>query len=156
MKRVLEVGMALLGFIAFSTIVAAQPPVWHLLSHGFGNLKVAAVAVDPRNPRLIYTGAGGTVYRSEDGGGAWRPTFRAPASGTIQWLAIDPFDARHVVAATSGGLYGSTDGGSHWQRLFRGAGAGESNCQTLLFHPARRHTVWLGTAGGHGSRPERG
>lgn len=109
---------------------------------------MTVVAADPWSPHLLYAGSWQAIYASSDGGRHWRERFRLPAQAELMDLAIDPFDSRRVLAATTHGLYGTSDGGRGWTRLFRGSGAGESRCQTVLFHPMHRHEVLLGTAGG--------
>src|SRR6516162_7800310 len=73
------VSPATVGSIAFVPIGPT-----HMTSGGFPNSgKVNAVAVDPKNPKIIYTASGrGTgletyssagIYRTTDGGRSWTP-----------------------------------------------------------------------------------
>ena len=140
--------MTMLLTVGVHPPLLAKPPAWQPMSQGVNDARMAVVAVDPNNPRLLYAGSLRAVYTSHDGGLQWRERFRLPAQAELMDLAIDPFDRRHVLAATTHGLYGTSDGGRGWTRFFRGSGAGESRCQVVLFHPAHRHEVLLGTAGG--------
>lgn len=129
-------------------LAMAQALRWERLSQGFNDSRMIAVAVDPRNPRLLYASSSRVVYGSEDGGVQWRQRFRAPGAAEVTWVAIDPFEARRVMAATTQGLYATADGAQRWIRIFRGSTTEEARCRIVRFHPARRHEVWLGTGGG--------
>jgi len=98
---------------------------------------------DPLDPKVIYAGAGGGLYRSTDGGVTWprlhprpeaithvsrgddhagaRLTYSGDPRGTITALAIDPADSRSLIAAAfvSGKtvLWQSSDHGASWRNL---------------------------------------
>ncbi len=84
---------------------------------------VGAIAVDPRNPAILYAGISRGLYKTEDGGTTWRQLLqdRVPSSipaNPTYWaftlIAIDPADPDIVLAASGGGS------------VFRSANAGES------------------------------
>lgn len=98
--------------------------------------KVNALAVDPSNPKVIYTASGrGTgletyssagIYGTTDGGSHWRPldTGLTDPSGfissVVNALWLDPAQPHIVLAATEyGGIFRSTDGGASWSNVFR-------------------------------------
>ena len=98
------------------------------------------VAIDPRNPDTVYaalwearqgpwensswTGPGGGVFKSTDGGNTWRPLTNGLPSGREGFvqanLAIAPSNPNRLyaaVAVTRGtGIYRSDDAGEHWIR----------------------------------------
>jgi hypothetical protein len=101
---------------------------------------IAAIALSPSSPSVIY--AGSLVYgafRSVDGGETWVPL---PSLGTpvgivtieISSLAVDPTDARRVFASSRPvfhglgrppelpSLYRSTDGGDSWTPVLTAGG----------------------------------
>jgi photosystem II stability/assembly factor-like uncharacterized protein len=93
-------------------------------------LKISALAIDPRNPNIIYAGTGFRsnydghgIYRSADGGLSWKSINNGLPIGItgfggyyVQSIAIDPHDSQTIYAAGFGGLYKSTDGGQLWKR----------------------------------------
>lgn len=95
------------------------------------SLSIGALAVDPRNPDLVYVGTGeanasgdsydGTgVYRSTDGGDTWEH-LGLTETRHIGRIAVDPIHPDTLYVAASGalfstnperGIYRSTDGGA--------------------------------------------
>lgn len=137
----------LLVSAGFSSSVFSQP-MWEPVSYGLDDSRLHVVAVDPQAPGTLYAGSLRAVYRSEDGGLHWQPQFRTSGGAEVTFIAVDPFDGRQALIATTRGLYATADDGRHWIRVFRGGTAEEARGQAVLFHPARRSEVWLGTAGG--------
>src|SRR5215212_3176825 len=87
--------------------------------------RVAAVAVDPADPRHLLAGGGG-VWESRDGGRTWRPRTDdqpTPAIGALAFAPGDPAVAYagtgqgEALAALGVGLLRSDDGGASWRPL---------------------------------------
>jgi photosystem II stability/assembly factor-like uncharacterized protein len=107
---------------------------WQLRNWGLEywlfSLKISSLAIDPRDPRILYAGTGFRsnlnghgVYKSTDGGLSWKsinnglPVDDMPLGGYyVQAITIDPNDSQTIYAAGFGGLYKSTDGGQLWKR----------------------------------------
>ena len=108
--------------------------------------QIGRVAVDPRNPDIVFVAALGHAYgpnaargvfRSKDGGATWRQVlYRDDSVGAVD-VAIDPNDPHVVFAAMwntrrppwsiyppsygpGSGLYKSVDGGTTWKALSGG------------------------------------
>jgi hypothetical protein len=89
--------------------------------------RVAAVAVDPGDPRHLLAGAGaGGVWESRDGGRSWRPRTDGQPSLAIGAVAFDPGNPAVAYAGTGQGeplaalgvgLLQSADGGATWRLL---------------------------------------
>jgi photosystem II stability/assembly factor-like uncharacterized protein len=90
-----------------------------------------ALAVDPKNPKVVYLGIdgdpaagkmGGGVFKSEDGGHNWKQLANQPGSRRMFFgLAVDPTDSKRIywgACAERGGLYRSEDSGVSWIRVF--------------------------------------
>lgn len=125
---------------------AAAPGSWQPLGPDGGT--VYALAVDPRNPRIVYAGTEGAgVFRTLDGGTSWAP--RSRGLGGTPWviaLAIDPAAPATLYAATEGGFFKSTDAGGSWALAARGLPYGRVN--TLLLDPRDSRRLYIGTAQG--------
>jgi hypothetical protein len=64
--------------------------------------RVAAIAVDPRDARILYVGAAtGGLWKSLDGGFTWQPRMDGQAVNSIGAVAVSPA-APHVVWVGSG------------------------------------------------------
>jgi photosystem II stability/assembly factor-like uncharacterized protein len=112
---------------------------------------IAAIAVDPRDPKTVFVAVQGSpwgphdergVYKSTDGGKSWTRILAGDASTGASDLAMDPRDPDVLYAAmwehdqepwhgyqiTSGGpssgLYKSIDSGRSWKRIENGLPAG--------------------------------
>jgi photosystem II stability/assembly factor-like uncharacterized protein len=97
---------------------------------------IGCVAVDPKNPLVVWVGTGENnsqrsvgfgdgVYRSDDGGKTWE-NVGLKASEHIGKIVLDPRDPSTVYVAAQGplwtdggdrGLYKSTDGGKSWKKV---------------------------------------
>jgi photosystem II stability/assembly factor-like uncharacterized protein len=107
---------------------------------------ISAIAIDPRNPEVVYASSMGHVFKSNpergvfkstDGGKSWKKVLYVnDATGAID-LVMDPRDSQVLYAAMwqayrtpwklddggpGSGLYKSTDGGAHWTEISRNPG----------------------------------
>jgi photosystem II stability/assembly factor-like uncharacterized protein len=101
------------------------------------NTGASDVQIDPSNPDVVYaalwearqgpwensawTGPGGGMFKSTDGGGTWKPlTDGIPDGFTQANIAIAPSNPRRlyasIAAGASIGIYRSDDAGEHWDR----------------------------------------
>lgn len=91
--------------------------------------RLAAVAVHPKNPQVIYVGSpgelgleGSGLWKTTDGGKSWKPIaddLRIPGdlpTLAIAAIAIDPSTdpERVYVATTDSGIFRSDDAGQNW------------------------------------------
>ncbi len=96
---------------------------------------IGAIAIDPRNAKIVWVGTGESnprndvirgdgLYKSVDGGKTWK-NVGLRRSGHIAAIAVDPRDSNHVVVAVLGdvyrnsvhrGVYVTTDGGKTWKK----------------------------------------
>src|SRR5438067_7044736 len=74
-----------------------------------------ALAVSPSDARLVLVGTGdGSIYRSTDGGGSWKPVHRV-GGHAILTLAFDPYQPGLPLAgARAAGVWRSADAGVSW------------------------------------------
>lgn len=104
-----------LVLLALAQSAFAQPQGrWAPFGPGGGT--PTGLAVDPRNPTIVYAAAG-TLYRSADSGETWRALF-GPGLAAV---ALDPASPSTIYAGGSE-IVRSTDGGQTWQpSLFPGS-----------------------------------
>ncbi len=101
------------------------------------NTGASDVVIDPSNPEVVYaalwearqgpwensawSGAGGGMFKSTDGGATWKPILNGIPNGFIQAnIAIAPGNTRRLYASVAAGttvaIYLSDDAGDHWTR----------------------------------------
>jgi len=101
------------------------------------NTGASDVVIDPSNPDTVYaalwearqgpwensswSGPGGGIFKSTDGGATWRPLTQGVPDGFTQAnIAIAPSNPRRLYASIASGrgtgIYRSDDGGEHWER----------------------------------------
>ncbi|MGH9866091.1 MAG: WD40/YVTN/BNR-like repeat-containing protein, partial [Candidatus Acidiferrales bacterium] len=101
-----------------------------------GSYSIGALAIDPRNPSVVWAGTGEAnsqrsvaygdgIYRSDDGGVSWT-NVGLKHSEHIGRVVIDPKDTNTVYVAAAGplwsgggdrGLYKTTDAGKTWNKV---------------------------------------
>ncbi len=124
---------------------AASGGVWKTVNAGAswspvfdneGSYSIGALAMDPRNPSVVWVGTGESnaqrsvgygdgVYRTDDGGRSWR-NVGLKRSEHIGRIVIDPRNTDTVYVAAQGplwapgsdrGLFKTTDGGKNWKNV---------------------------------------
>ncbi len=131
---------------------------------------IGKIAVDPKNPDVVFVAAIGHLYaanpergvfRSRDGGRTWQKVlYKDENVGAVE-VVIDPTDSRVVYAGLwntrrppwfvyaptngpGGAIYKSTDAGSTWQQLTTGlppAGIGRTGIAVAPSNPRRVYAV---------------
>jgi photosystem II stability/assembly factor-like uncharacterized protein len=83
---------------------------------------VAAIAVAPHDPRIVYAATCNRgLLRSTDGGQRWQTMRIGQRVRDVRALAIDPTDPQIVYAGVrDGGVWKSVDGGKRWQHSSSG------------------------------------
>jgi len=135
-----------------------------------GTQHIGKIAVDPRNPDVVFVAAMGSlysanrergVYRSRDGGRSWEQVlYKDENVGAVE-VVIDPTNS-HVVYAglwntrrppwftyaptngPGGGIFKSTDGGATWKALTVGLpkeGIGRTGIAVSASNPRRVYAV---------------
>ncbi len=149
---------------------------WQPVFDDQGSYSIGCVALDPRNPNVVWVGTGENnsqrsvgfgdgVYKSLDGGKSWK-NVGLKESEHIGMIVPHPSEARVVYVAAQGplwraggerGLYRTADGGETWERiLFISDDTGVSEVHldprdpNVLYASAyqRRRHVWTLIDGG--------
>lgn len=108
---------------------------WSWLGPGNIGGRTRTLVIDPQQTATMYTGGvSGGVWKTTDGGAAWRPTGDTLANIAINSLVMDPRDHNRLYAGTGegyfretvrgtalplrgGGIFVSTDAGESWSIL---------------------------------------
>jgi len=104
---------------------------------------VAAIAVAPRNPRVVYAATCNRgLLRSADGGRRWQRVRIGLRVRDVRALAIDPRDPRVLYAGVrDGGVWKSVNDGESWQRSSSGMDA-EASVTDIVFDPTDSRVLY--------------
>jgi photosystem II stability/assembly factor-like uncharacterized protein len=110
------------------------------------DLRVDALALDPRSPNVLYAGTGLGVFKTADGARTWKlasdgidlrdGNHHLLFEGAIYALDIDPLRTSTVYAAGMGGVWKTTTGGATWKRVLR------YRVLSVAIDPRRPRTVY--------------
>jgi len=133
---------------------------------------IAAIAVDPRDPDVVFVAAQGSpwkdtpergIYRSTDGGANWKLVLHVSDGAGASALSMDPTNPRILYAGfwdhrrkpwvirsggPGSGVWKSVDGGDTWDRLGTEKGPEEGGLPKLMgkvgvaVSPAEPDRVW--------------
>jgi photosystem II stability/assembly factor-like uncharacterized protein len=152
-------------------IGAASGGVWKSVNGGTtykpifdkaGVQSIGAIAIDPRNPKVLWVGSGESwtrnsvsvgdgVYKSTDGGDNWT-NVGLKNSERIARIAIDPSDSDTVYVCVPGklwsdseerGLYKTTNGGQSWANILKGSNL-STGCSMISLDPQNPKTIFAG------------
>ncbi len=100
---------------------------WSPLTDLLPNLAVCALAMDPKNPDVLYAGTGENIYgrvslrgvgvfKSVDGGANWELLAGTKTEDFhfVYDIVVSPLNSQRVYAATGNGVWRSLDGGANW------------------------------------------
>jgi len=117
---------------------------------------VAALAVDPQNPKIVYANATDFFvslvwFKSTDGGAAWHVAeanffpYAADADSEPSALTFDPLDPDTLYAYGEGAaLFKSTNGGATWQRAGSPVIPTSVSVHLLAIEPRQPATLYAG------------
>jgi photosystem II stability/assembly factor-like uncharacterized protein len=110
------------------------------------DLRVDALALDPRSPNVLYAGTGLGVFKTTDGASTWKLASdgidlrdgnrHLLIEGAIYALGIDPLHTSTVYAAGMGGVWKTTTSGATWKRVLR------YRVLSVAIDPRRPRTVY--------------
>jgi hypothetical protein len=119
--------------------------------------RVAAIAVDPRDPAHVLCGAAnGGVWESHDRGASWAPRTDYQATLAVGAIAFDPRNPATVYCGTGegnwwaflgAGILRSTNGGASWSTLCTAPFVGQG-FYDLLVDPADSNHLLAATTNG--------
>jgi photosystem II stability/assembly factor-like uncharacterized protein len=117
-------------------------------ARGSNEVDVESLAIDPRNPNVIYAGTWWLPYKSTDGGQTWRIIKKGMIEDSdIFAIDIDPRNADHVIASACSGIYETRDAGENWAKV-QGIPSQSRRTRAILQHPSIAGVVFAGTTEG--------
>lgn len=88
---------------------------WKPGAEGMRGVEVRDLALDPKNPQVVYAATSRGMYKSTNGGSSWKEANAGLSNVDLQRVAMDPSNpSRLFAAATSGSMFRTTDGGASW------------------------------------------
>jgi photosystem II stability/assembly factor-like uncharacterized protein len=127
---------------------------WTDVSAGLPGEFVSALAVDPRDARIVYAGIGvgvafpegDGVWKSTDGGRTWSRAGAELADRTVSALLASTLSGRLYVVIDGNRVFRSDDGGASWQGWSRGLKT--SAVFALTADPGNPGRIYAATANG--------
>ncbi len=127
-----------------------------------GSQSIGAIAIDPKNPKVVWVGTGESwtrnsvsvgdgVYKSVDGGENWISA-GLKDSERVSKIIVDPTDSNTVYACVPGklwsdsderGLYKTTNGGATWTKVLKGSNP-STGCSMISLDPQNPKTIYAG------------
>lgn len=125
---------------------------WSNDNFGFGSA-LSLLAIDPKQPSIIYAGGVNGAYKSINGGRTWTAINNGIAGQMVIQIIIDPVTPSTLYVLTTNfstkGVYKSLDGGNSWN--LRTTGMGSIDLLCLAIDPVTPNTLYAGFQGGAGS-----
>jgi len=110
---------------------------------------VESVAIDPKNPRLLYAGTWRLAYRSRDFGQTWvRVQEGMLFDSDVFSLSLDSRNTNVVFASACTGVYRSINSAGAWKRLKVRPDRFEIRARVVFVDPADSERVYAGTTEG--------
>ncbi len=112
--------------------------------HGISDSDLKEVSADIENNGAIYAAGKKALYRSQDGGAAWKTVFSSQSNeDVINYIGVSGQD---VFVCLSNGVFASNDAGANWRRIFKGIGEKEN----AVYHIAisRDKKLYIATGAG--------
>ncbi|MDC8450263.1 MAG: YCF48-related protein [Nitrospira sp.] len=112
---------------------------------------VTSIAINLKDPTILYGGTTGGMYRSDDGATSWKrinngliPDSELMASMAlgVNAIEIDRTNRDIIYAGTTKGLFRTTNKGEQWERI--GQSLADPFISSILLHPTEPSQLYVG------------
>src|SRR3989338_3061374 len=122
---------------------------WVNLSSGLNELTIEALAVDPKDPKVIFAGSERHVYKTMDSGVSWKRVLGLRGNDNrVRFIYIDTTNPKDVYVCTERGVYRSQDAGKKWGLFFRGVGEQDKAVFCIQSGLQNPTNIYIGTRRG--------
>ncbi len=136
-------------WLVSSDLIASAQNTWVNLSGGLKEMDIRSVAVDPKNPKIIFAGSEKRLYRTLDQGKSWKGVLDVRGSdNAIHCIYIDPSNPKEIYVGTHEGVQRSEDGGERWNAFFDRIASKARIVFYIAPSPVSSNEIWLGTGEG--------
>jgi photosystem II stability/assembly factor-like uncharacterized protein len=110
--------------------------------------EVESLAIDPRNPDVIYAGTWHLPWKTKDGGKTWHNIKQGVIDDSdVFSIILDPERPSTVYASACSGIYKSENGGELFHKV-QGIPSTARRTRVLMQDPQHREVVYAGTTEG--------
>lgn len=123
---------------------------WKRISpEGHAEIKnVDSIAIDPSDPRTIYTGTFHLPWKTTDGGNTWFSIKNGIIDDSdIFTIEIDQSNPAHVFASACSGIYETPSAGQQWKKVL-GIPATSRRTYAITLAPGNPQIIFAGTSEG--------
>lgn len=109
---------------------------------------ISALAIDPKNPQVVYAGTSHLPWRTTDGGKTWESIHSGMIDDSdVFSIYVDPEKPTNVFASACSGIYASDSSGEAWKKI---AGIPNTSRRTHVIREAPDHPgmIFAGTTTG--------
>ena len=151
-------GTVFLFVLLFTLVLKAQDglDIWTTTTNSVG--PVYAMAIDPSNSSIMYTGSSTLgIYKTTDGGTSWNTANTGLLNTAVLSLAISASNPQILYAGTNyganDGVYKTTDGGGSWTRLVNGIQETQRGIQAISVDPTNPDVAYIAVFDGVSDSP---
>jgi photosystem II stability/assembly factor-like uncharacterized protein len=121
---------------------------WMQISSTTTPQKIASLAIDPRDPNVIYAGTWYLPYKTTNGGETWDVTKKGIIDDTdVFAIEIDRRNPSHIIASACSGIYETKNAGETWRKV-QGIPSQSRRTRAIRQNPARPNQIYAGTTEG--------
>lgn len=121
---------------------------WKKIESSTLPVNIDSLAIDPRDPNLIYAGTTWRAYKTTDGGKNWRLIKNGMIDDSdVFAIEVDQKNPDHVIASACSGIYESFNKGEKWAKI-QGIPSQARRTRDIKFNPGMSGTYYAATTEG--------